>query len=332
MRAPGDEPLLTDRDRAVWDAWTRAALEHSRTQSFRRRVERARVAVVEAVDYAQRIHSPRRPMFAWSGGKDSTVGAHLVGVEAGARGAVDFVSEKDDLDYPGERAYVEGLAAAWGLTLEVIAPPVSPKQWIADAAARGEIRAYDDIHSRAAGLSKACFYKLMEASNEGRALVFLGLRREESNRRDGVADHALFEAKQRRAAQAGRALPQKRDRPGARPARPVVDLAAGPTSGLTYWHAGASQWRCLPVAEFRGDTPSTHGLDVYAYAVSREIELLPVYRCVGLMHARAPGRVRKSWWLPGGHTATGQVAWLKRYYPSLFRQLCAWMPDATLFT
>jgi hypothetical protein len=35
--------------------------------------------------------------------------------------------------------------------------------------------------------------------------------------------------------------------------------------------------------------------------------------------------------LPGGHTADGQVAWLRRYYPSLHRQLCAWMPDARMY-
>jgi hypothetical protein len=34
--------------------------------------------------------------------------------------------------------------------------------------------------------------------------------------------------------------------------------------------------------------------------------------------------LRKSWWVPGAHT--DGVAWLARYYPSLYRQLCAWLP------
>lgn len=44
-----------------------------------------------------------------------------------------------------------------------------------------------------------------------------------------------------------------------------------------------------------------------------------------------PARIRVAWWLPAGHTADGQVAWLRRYYPSLYRQLTAWMPDARMY-
>ncbi len=284
----------------MWDVWWRAAREHARTQAFARRVERARVAILEAMALPAVASSSVRPGVSWSGGKDSTAMTHLAVVLAGLGRAVQVVSEKDDLDYPGEREYVERWAAEWGADLEILTPPVSPRAWIEEAAARGEIRSYDDVHTRAAGLSKACFYNVMEASNAGRPLVMLGLRREESNARDWVA------VKSARAA-------QKRRR----------DESEGPTSGLTYWHKGSSQWRCVPVSEFRG-------LDVYAYLARYDIEPLPVYRCLALMHRDRPWMLRKSWWLPGGHAADGQVAWLRRYYPSLYRQLCAWMPDASL--
>lgn len=279
----------------------RAAREHARTQAFARRVERARAAMCEALAQPEVAGASRRPGISWSAGKDSTVMTHLVVVLAGAGRAVEVVSEKDDLDYPGEREYVEGYAAAWGADLEILTPAVSPRAWIEEAAARGEITCFDDIHTRAAGLSKTCFYGLMEASNAGRPLVCLGLRREESSIRTHVATKAVMAAMKRRAAG-----------------------DAGPRSGLTYWHKGEGQWRCLPVAEFSG-------IDVYAYLARYEIEPLPVYRCLGLMHREKPWLLRKSWWLPGGQTANGQVAWLRRYYPSLYRQLCAWMPDATRF-
>lgn len=306
MLRPRDtpEPILNAEDRAIFDAWWRAAREHGRTQAFRRRVDRARGAVIEALslpDVASPAPGRRRPSVSWSGGKDSTAMTHLVTVEAGARDVVDVVSEKDDLDFPGEREYVEGLAAAWGARLEVLTPPVSPSQWIADAAARGEVRTFDDIRSRRAGLSKACFYGLMEENDRGRTLTMLGLRREESNDRNRVAMHACMAARDRR--QSGE---------------------AGPRSGLTYWHKGVGAWRCLPVAEFKA-------LEVYAYLATRDIDPLPVYRCVALMHADNPGLIRKSWWLPGEQTANGQVAWLKRYYPSLYRRLCGWMPQSTMF-
>jgi 3'-phosphoadenosine 5'-phosphosulfate sulfotransferase (PAPS reductase)/FAD synthetase len=215
---------------------------------------------------------------------------------AGAAREVDVVSEKDDLDYPGEREYVERLARAWGARLEVLTPPISPRDWI--AAKAPEMLACDDVHSRRAGLSKAVFYGLMEESDRGRGLTMLGLRAEESGIRQMVVRRSAGRARER-----------------------TETGSVGPSSDLTYWHTGARQWRCLPVGKFRG-------VDVYAYAITHGIDLLPVYRCVAFMHREEPDRIRKSWWLPGSHGAEGQIAWLARYYPSLYRQLRAWMPDA----
>ena len=92
-----------------------------------------------------------------------------------------------------------------------------------------------------------------------------------------------------------------------------------------YYELVDGSHRVLPIADWSG-------LDVYAYAVSRGIDLLPVYRCIALMHRDEPWRLRKSWWLPGSGSARGQIAWLQRYYPSLYRQLVEWMPDARRFT
>jgi hypothetical protein len=63
-------------------------------------------------------------------------------------------------------------------------------------------------------------------------------------------------------------------------------------------------------------------------------ELLPVYRCIGWLpeHRLKPWLIRKSWWLPGKSAAKGQVAWLRRYWPSLWERYRTWFPDAASFT
>ena len=293
-----EEPILTDDDRAAWDEWMEVCALHARSGAHKRRVDEAVRAVREAVALPEASDAERRPSVSWSAGKDSTVMTHLVCVLAGLASSVDVVSEKDDLDYPGERAYVERYAREWGASLEILTPPVSPREWI--AAHAPEMLSCDDVHSRTSGLSKAVFYKLMEESDRGRGLTMLGLRAEESGIRKMVVRKSAGKARAR--GEAG---------------------TVGPTSDLTYWHAGAQQWRCLPLGKWRG-------VDVYAYALTHGIELLPVYRCIAFAHREEPDRIRKSWWLPGAHGADGQIAWLRRYYPSLYRQLRAWMPDAAL--
>jgi 3'-phosphoadenosine 5'-phosphosulfate sulfotransferase (PAPS reductase)/FAD synthetase len=265
------EPILIAQDREAWDAWQRTALVHAKSVRFARRLAQA----IAAVDAA--LATSERPCVMWSGGKDSTVLAHLVCVEMGWSVAV--ASEKDDLDYPGEREYVEKLARDWDVDLTILTPMVSPGQWIADHAA--ELSADDDMHSRAAGLSKACFYEVVERWAVDRDLVFLGLRKDESR---------------------GRMLNRV-------------------THGLTY-RKRDGQTICQPLGDWSG-------LDVMAYLASRGIDQLPVYRCIGLMHRDEPWRLRKSWWIPGAATRWGGVVWLRRYYPSLFRQLCQWLPDTS---
>ena len=157
----------------VWERWRTTFSLHARTQRYQRAVEHAKRVASAAVEMSA------APLVGWSGGKDSTALAHLLAVGLGAR--VHVVSEKDDLDYPGEEAYVTELAAAWGLDLEIVRPSVSPLAWLAER--RGLLSAGEDMHSRSAGLSRACFYGVMERANEGHDLLLWGLRAEESSRR-----------------------------------------------------------------------------------------------------------------------------------------------------
>lgn len=266
------EPRLDANDRAVWARWLLTVRQHSRGLTHKHRVDEARRLAGVALDGAE------RPAVMWSGGKDSTAMAHLVHA---MDPSVLLVSEKDDLDYPGEREYVEGLAQQWGARLQVLVPPVSPQQWIAGHA--HELTPGADIHGRTAELSKLCFYNLLEESNAQHDVIFIGLRAEES-------------------------LGRRRNR---RVNGPIY------TRRSRYGH----NLVCTPLADWAG-------IDVYAYLLSNDIDPLHVYRCVGFVHARQPWAVRKSWWLPGLYALHGGTAWLRRYYPSLYRQLTEWMPRA----
>ncbi len=168
-----NEPILTAEDVRVWEGWRRTFKMHTRTLDYRRAVSQAMRIAASALE-----QSPTAAI-SWSGGKDSTAVTHLVRVGLGAD--VPAISEKDDLDYPGEETYVRELADAWGLRLTIVRPPVSPVGWLLER--RGRLSAGEDMHSRSAGLSKACFYGVMEQANEGSALTVWGLRAEESGRR-----------------------------------------------------------------------------------------------------------------------------------------------------
>ena len=267
-----EEPILSADDIRVWDTWQRASGVHARTKAYRRRVDSS----LRLLDGA--LRATPNAVVSWSAGKDSTVMTHLVCVRLGARTVV--MSEKDDLDYPGEEDYVRRLGVAWNLDLRVVRPDVSPRAWVTERLA--QLRAGDDLHSRTAGLSKVCFYPVVEEACRSFDAVLLGLRSEESHIR--------------------RRLRASR--------------------GRHYTIADGSV-RVLPIADWTG-------LDVYAYALAHGIDLLPLYRCVAFAHADAPWTLRKSWWLPGLGSRFGQVAWLRRYFPSLYRTLCAWMPDARM--
>jgi 3'-phosphoadenosine 5'-phosphosulfate sulfotransferase (PAPS reductase)/FAD synthetase len=265
------EPRLRPEDVQIWDAWMRAAGEHSRTQAYRRKVDRSRAEIalaLEAGSWACMV----------SGGKDSAALGHLV---ASVDSRCEWISEKDDLDYPGESEYVTGLAEQAGAPLTIVSPGFSV--WAKFAEMAGTFGAWADIHGRATEFSADSFYSVVEEATRGRP-IFLGLRAEESR---------------------GRAMNRY-------------------SRGLTYTKR-SGQRVCQPLGDWRS-------IDVYAYAATHEIPLLPVYKCVALMHREDPGRIRKSWWVGGAANASGHVRWLAWYWPSLFARLCSVMPQARAMT
>jgi phosphoadenosine phosphosulfate reductase len=264
-----EEPILTDEDRRQWALWERTCRLWAGTPQHRARVDRAR----EALRTFALSSSAWRVM--WSGGKDSTALVHLAAF-AGI-GPVRAVSVKDDLDFPGEEAYVRALADRWAVDLEVLHPPTSLIAHIASHEERYSVGA--DIHGREADLSRVAFYPILRAHHaaHGPYDIALGLRAAESRGR-------------------------------------TVNRA---TRGITYRKADG-QATCQPIADWADR-------DVYAYLFAHDVPILPLYRCVRL--AEAPGRVRKSWWLPGKAATQGGTIWLRTYYPSLFAQLRRMLPQ-----
>jgi 3'-phosphoadenosine 5'-phosphosulfate sulfotransferase (PAPS reductase)/FAD synthetase len=265
-----NEPLLSTADLRIWNTWTLAALAHARTREHTKRVVQARRIIGTALETANNW------AVMWSGGKDSTAMADLA---LGLDSNLELVSEKDDLDFPGEREYIEKLATRWGARLTILEPSISPAAWMAEHGA--DMRGDADIHSRAAGLSKACFYGVVEAYTSTRPIM-LGLRAEEGQGRN-----------------------KNRAKRG------------------TVYRKRSDQWVACPLSDWSG-------IDVYAYLISRQIPILPIYKCVAMMHKSEPWRIRKSWWLPGSSARHGQATWLRRYYPSLYERLVSWVPSTQM--
>jgi 3'-phosphoadenosine 5'-phosphosulfate sulfotransferase (PAPS reductase)/FAD synthetase len=167
------EPILREDDRRAWAYWERVCDVHARTPSFQRRVEQAKAYVREALEL-----EPGKACVMWSAGKDSTCLAYLVTVEMGLR-HVELVSQKDDLDFPGEEEFVHEHAAAWGAKLTVVRPDISALGYVREHMCEFD----EDLHSRQAGLSKAVFYNVVDKANSQFDLVMMGMRAEESRAR-----------------------------------------------------------------------------------------------------------------------------------------------------
>ena len=276
-REPVTEPVLSPEDIALWDAWMRAAAEHSRTRAHARRVDAAMGIIHDALSSCD----PWCVMF--SGGKDSRVLTQLVCVDAGYRGAV--ISHKDDLDYPESEPYVRRVGEELGLDLRVVRPPESPAQWMADnAAVHGSAV---DLHSRTSAIARSAWWDTIDNETAAFAGYF-----------DGLASHESRARRLNRALRGNLYPKRHRVRGTIMVAHPIHD------------------W-----------TP----LDVYGYCAARGIELLPLYKCIALMDSAEPWRIREEWFAPSEiQTGMGRVAWLRHYYPSLFRKVDTWMPLARM--
>lgn len=73
------------------------------------------------------------------------------------------------------------------------------------------------------------------------------------------------------------------------------------------------KWTCNPLSTWKAE-------DIFAYLVSNEIPILPVYFNTAFVGGD-PGKIRKSWYLPSARAASGHCVWLKYYYPELYQKL-----------
>lgn len=92
--------------------------------------------------------------------------------------------------------------------------------------------------------------------------------------------------------------------------------------GHTYQRKN-TKWTCNPLSTWKAD-------DIFAYLVSHEIPILPVYFCTKFVDGD-PGKIRKSWFLPSARAAEGHCVWLKYYYPELFQKLASIAPETTQY-
>lgn len=135
---------------------------------FKKRLARAEDCIKKFQDMGGRWY------VACSGGKDSVVLAHLVNTIA--PGTLVW-SEKDDMDYPGEREYLAGISAKYGWSLEIASPSVSLWDVI------GTFDTCEDLHSRGTSFSDQFFYSLVAEQESKYDGAYLGLRTQESRGR-----------------------------------------------------------------------------------------------------------------------------------------------------
>ncbi len=171
-----NEPHLRPEDHRAWAGWMRACMINRRTNAYRFAVDSARHIIETSLERGD----GRRKSASLSGGKDSSALVHLAST---ITSDFDVITEKDDLDYPGEETYVRALANRCGFSprLKILRPKISPVEWLEQRA--GAMSGGEDMHGRGAGLSKACFYNVMAEAEQGYGVTFWGLRAEESRAR-----------------------------------------------------------------------------------------------------------------------------------------------------
>lgn len=84
------------------------------------------------------------------------------------------------------------------------------------------------------------------------------------------------------------------------------------------------KWTCNPLSTWKAE-------DIFAYLVSNEIPILPVYFNTFLVGGD-PGKIRKSWYLPSARASAGHCVWLKYYYPELYQKLLEINPGISSYT
>lgn len=154
-----------------WDEYMEEVRVYSTLPLFQKKVEQSKKVIAEFLNIVE------KPYVAWSGGKDSTALVLMVR----EFGNIPAMSEKDDLDYPGEEEYIKEIAERFDIDLHIIKPEVSLFEWMLE----NEESVVEEIHARSAELSKKYFYALIDRFVEegGYDSTFLGLRAYESTGR-----------------------------------------------------------------------------------------------------------------------------------------------------
>jgi len=153
-----------------YEYWQDLYLLHSETKGFRVLVQKTKDIIHQYLDLGVKSYG------SISGGKDSTAMMHLIHSVAPNTG---FVSEKDDMDFPGELEYMRLLETRYKLSLTILSPEV--KLW--DILINHDFT--EDIHSKGIDFSDRYFYDILKAYQKENNYkgVFLGLRAKESKGR-----------------------------------------------------------------------------------------------------------------------------------------------------
>lgn len=150
--------------------WREYYSTHASLNSYKKRVDKAMEVICDFLETGIKSYC------SISGGKDSTAMMHLVWrVEP----QTVFVSEKDDLDFPEEKEYMELLKNQYRLNLTILNPKVNLWEVLQNHDFT------EDIHSAETAFSKEHFYGLLKDFKEANGYegVFLGLRAKESKGR-----------------------------------------------------------------------------------------------------------------------------------------------------
>lgn len=151
------------------DYWRDYYLLHSKSDNFRRKVEKSLNIINEFIAIGSKNY------VSFSGGKDSSVMVRLVSI---VDDTIRVMSEKDDFDFPNEKEFVVEFCERCNVELDIIEPENILKL-------SEKVDFTEDIHSQNTDFSKNAFYGLIKSYQleGGYKGAFLGLRSEESKQR-----------------------------------------------------------------------------------------------------------------------------------------------------
>jgi 3'-phosphoadenosine 5'-phosphosulfate sulfotransferase (PAPS reductase)/FAD synthetase len=153
-----------------YEYWKKLYLAHSKTNSFKKNIQKSKDIISEFLNLGVKSY------ISWSCGKDSTAMMHLI---LSLNKDIKVVSEKDDMDFPEEKEYLNEMVKLYNIDIDVISPDVN--LW--DIIINHNI--VEDIHSKGVDFSDKYFYNLLREYSEKNKYkgILLGLRAGESRGR-----------------------------------------------------------------------------------------------------------------------------------------------------